>query len=50
MTMLEERLNYLYILYTEYDIADSLPYEVGFKVHTPKKCIENILEVFQAVN
>jgi hypothetical protein len=35
MTMLDEGLNYFYILYTENDIARSLPYEVEVKVHTP---------------
>jgi len=48
--MLEERLNYLYIISTDNDSAKSLPYEVDLKVHAPKKCIESTVKVCQAAN
>jgi hypothetical protein len=48
--MLEERQDYFSMLYTEKDIAISLPYEEEVKLHSAKKCFESSVKLCQAAN
>jgi hypothetical protein len=48
--MLEERQDYLSMLYTEKDIAKLLPYEGEVKMHAAIKYIESSAKLCQAAN